>query len=235
MNVKANATEKNCKDAIAPKLSTVDIGVMGGMFDPIHQGHLSTAVLARETFSLDVVRMLPCGSPVHRNRASASDDDRIAMLGLAIKSHAGLALDARECLSQEPSYTFNTLSAIKTENPGSRLFFILGVDAFNTLPTWHRWRELFAVAHMLVITRPDWDIQMSAELTEENEKRQVRSYEEMQQHNAGKILISALQPQAVSSSEIRALLKADKPLSGLLPEAVLDYIYNHKLYNVTGV
>ena len=129
------------------------------MFDPVHEGHLQLAQQAKQVCDLDEILLVPCGSPVHRPHANASAAARIAMLELACRGQAWLHVDTRECLSNTPSYTHNTLSAIRSEQPDSKLHLLLGLDAFLMLPTWYRWQELFSLAHIVVVARPGYTLE----------------------------------------------------------------------------
>jgi nicotinate-nucleotide adenylyltransferase len=130
------------------------IGIYGGTFDPVHFGHLRTALEVREALGLDEVRFTPCRQPPHRV-AVASPEAREKMLELALAKEAGFVLDRRELDRPGPSYMIDTLAALRAEwGADASLCLILGRDAFLGLPSWRRWNELTGLAHLVVMTRP---------------------------------------------------------------------------------
>ena len=130
------------------------LGILGGTFDPIHYGHLELARELCEALAFSAVRLVPAGDPPHRHVPVASANHRLAMVELAIAGNPGLEVDAREVLRQGPSYTIETLEELRAEDPPRALALIVGADAFLGLPAWHRWRELFDLAHVVVVARP---------------------------------------------------------------------------------
>lgn len=208
-------------------------GVMGGMFDPVHLGHLQAARVARQVCGLQRVLLVPCGNPVHRGAAITAATQRCAMLSLAIAAEPGLELDTRECDSAAPSRSVVTLQSLHRERPDETLCFILGVDAFLALASWYRWRELFDLAHLIVITRPGYDLSgAGAEPAIQHELRQRRcaSAAALADTQAGRIFVLEAATPQLSSSEVRARLAAGMSVAQLLPAAVADYIETHQLY-----
>ena len=213
------------------------VGVLGGMFDPVHCGHLQAAELARDWCSLDEVRLVPCGQPVHRAAASTPAGHRCAMLDLAIAERPWLRVDRRECDSPEPSRTWATLQSLKAEQPQSALYFILGMDAFLSLPGWYRWRELFDLAHLVVIRRPE----AAGEATEVSgldpalaaacEGRWV--YERSAapcKADAGSVFVVPESSRNLSSTQVREVLLRGESATALLPPGVAEYIRTNHLY-----
>lgn len=216
-----------------PETGTL-IGVMGGMFDPVHLGHLQAAAAARAACGLERVLLLPCGNPVHRSAAFTPAQQRCAMLRLAMAGEPWLQLDTRECDSSAPSRTYDTLLALKTEHPSGTLCFILGLDAFLALASWYRWRELFTLAQLVVITRPGYrlppatatDDAVLAELA----ARRCDDPAALAGSRAGRILLLEAATPPLSSSQVRARLQAGQPVADLLPPGVAAYIAEHRLY-----
>ena len=206
---------------------------MGGMFDPVHEGHLQLAQKVKQLCDLDEILLVPCGSPVHRPQANTAAVARIAMLELACRGKDWLHVDSRECLSNNPSYTYTTLSAIHSEQPASVLHLLLGLDAFLALPTWYRWLELFDLAHIVVVARPGYELsgaKLEAVLQHELEKRKALSIEDCKHSSAGKILVLNVPTPAISSTEIRDMLRNERDISQYLNKDVATYIRTHKLY-----
>jgi nicotinate-nucleotide adenylyltransferase len=208
-----------------------NIGILGGMFDPVHIGHLRTALAAQQEFSLDEVRLIPCHHPVHKEEPEVSAQHRIEMLHKATKAEKRLLVDVRECMRSGPSYMIETLDSLHTEYPHDRLFLLMGADAYNKLEGWKDWQKLFELAHIIIITRPGWVIKPSQLINEYCEHRSVSSFSEMCQSKTGKVLAYSFIPLMIASSEIRKLLKENKSVRYLIPNKVIKYIKKHKLYS----
>lgn len=209
-------------------------GVLGGMFDPVHLGHLDAARAAREACGLAEVLLIPCGNPVHKERALSSGEDRRRMLELASADIPWLHVDTRECESDAPSRTRNTLLSLREERPDEALCFILGMDSFLSFTTWYRWREIFGLAHLLIITRPGFKFTSDTcerALFEEYRKRNVTDAALLQAENAGMLMLIEGDTPSISSTEIRRRIHDDEPVSGLVPDAVLEFIHSRGLYN----
>lgn len=219
-------------------LATGALGLLGGTFDPIHFGHLRLAEEAREALALDRVRLIPAGQPPHRGEPRSTADDRLAMARLAIAGNPGLEVDAGEVQAAQKSYTVPTLERLRRElGPQRPLVLILGADAFQGLPSWHRWQELFALAHIAVANRPGyaphgrrWPAVLSPELDAACRDRQTRNPAALRGAAAGLIIPFDMTPLAISASLIRDLARDGHSLRYLLPAPVLDYIQRHDLY-----
>ena len=138
------------------------IGIFGGTFDPIHYGHLRSALEVKDIFGLNEVRLIPCASPPHREQPAVTAEMRLQMLELAIKNQPGLKIDTRELdrhkvSDQTPSYMVDTLKSLRQEFPAEPLLLFIGTDAFKHLTSWHQWQQLFDYAHIVVMTRPGFD------------------------------------------------------------------------------
>lgn len=208
-----------------------DIGVMGGMFDPVHEGHLRAGREALSALGLDEVRLMPCARPVHRDSASASDGDRLAMLALAVSDSPGLIVDDRECRREGPSWTVTSLESLKQEFPRSRLYLLMGTDTFATLQTWHRWQELFALAHVVIIGRPGQTALPGQVLAAELARRSVTDPGSLKSCESGLVYSSLSSHTELSSTTVRSELAAGRKAEKLLPRAVLEYISTHHLYH----
>lgn len=207
-----------------------ELGLLGGMFDPVHFGHLNIALSSLEKIQLDEVHLLPCGQPVHKSALFTASKHRLAMLQIVANENPLLSIDERECRSAEPSYTLKSLQAIRHENPDARLYYILGQDAFNTFDTWYCWQEIFSLVHIVVAGRHGYEFNFVATLQKEFEERKVASVEMLKQFNEGKIFITDFELLDISSSLIRENIRHKKSLDGLLPESIVHYINTQKLY-----
>src|SRR3974377_2148734 len=132
------------------------MGIFGGPFDPIHYGHLRTAFELLETLRLPEMRFMPAGNPPHRDHTVASNAQRLEMVRAATARQPGFTVDDREMHKSGPSYSVETLAELRAEFPARPLCLIVGMDAFLGLPTWHQWRELLSLAHLVVAHRPGW-------------------------------------------------------------------------------
>ena len=209
------------------------IGVMGGMFDPVHLGHFEAANVAIETLGLHELRMVPCHVPNHRGSAHASAKDRLAMLRLATTDYHRVLIDDRECLREGVSYTVDTLASIAQESPDAILILVMGIDAFATLPSWHRWQAIFMMAHILVLDRPGPDITIDPGLELDLECREVADVARLFWGAQGKILRLGQPKIDISSTAVREHLNARDDAMTNLPRVVKDYIQAHSLYQNT--
>lgn len=206
------------------------IGIFGGMFDPVHVGHLRAAITTRETLGLDELRLLPCARPAHRGSPMADDRHRLAMLELAIRGEPGLGIDEREIRRAGTSYLVDTLSSLREDHPDSGLYFLLGSDAFSYLDHWHRWEELLPLSHWVVMPRPGWELSLSERLRAVFEERRVSDRACLRQECGGRIWVSEPGVLELSSTTIREIISRGTSLRYLLPDTVIEYIQNNHLY-----
>ncbi len=201
------------------------IGILGGTFDPVHFGHLRSAIECAEAFGLSEVRLMPC-NPVHRHSPIASKDDRKKMLELAVASSNIITIDERELNGINPTYSIDTLRQIRAESGSeSALYFAVGVDAFNAIETWKDWQELFELVNFIVMYRPATTLTISNPLI----KDRIAIFEGIHKP-AGTIYELAVSALDISSTKIRQLVKQHHSIEYLLPEAVQHYIHQQELY-----
>lgn len=207
------------------------IGIFGGTFDPVHYGHLRSALEVKDIFGLDEVRLIPCANPPHREQPAVTADMRLQMLELAIKNQPGLKIDTRELdryqeSEQAPSFMVDTLKSLRQEFPAEPLLLFIGSDAFKHLTGWHQWQRLFDYAHIVVMTRPGFEIQQLDDFF----KARLAGAKELAQATAGKLYFQQVTQLDISATAIRDMI-ADKLNPGfLLPDAVIEYIKQHQLY-----
>jgi nicotinate-nucleotide adenylyltransferase len=196
------------------------IAILGGTFDPVHNAHLRVAWEAAEALDADV-RLMPAHVPPHRPAPVASAAHRVAMLRAALAGQDRLALDTRELDRNEPSYTVDTLRQMREELGGSQaLILLLGADAFAGLPSWHHWRDIFALAHIAVMTRPGHDTALPHALAEFVVPRRVVSPAKLHERAAGSVFELPVTPLEISASRVRALLAAGREPRWLVPDAL---------------
>ena len=209
------------------------IGLFGGTFDPIHFGHLRLAEEMAEAVGLERVLFIPAGQPPHRGAPRTEAVHRLEMVRRAIAGNPRFAADAREVMSPRPSYTVDTLTALRAElGKEQPLWLLLGADAFMELPTWHEWPQLFELANIAVAARPGSRALRSNDLKDplrsEVLKRQVAS--SAAAGPAGSVQLRQMTPLDISATAIRDTLARHGSARYLLPDAVLDYIHEHQLY-----
>jgi nicotinate-nucleotide adenylyltransferase len=196
--------------------------IFGGTFDPIHIGHLRAAWEASEALDAEV-HLVPAKVPPHRPQPVACASERVAMLRAALAGQHRLGLDLRELEREGPSYTFDTLQSLRAQTGGARpLVLVIGADAFAGLSTWHRWRELFGLAHMCVLTRPAQIPAMPAELAGEVASRTVGDVEALRGSPGGCVLNMVVSALGISATRIRALLAEGREPRWLVPQGLLD-------------
>lgn len=207
------------------------VAVFGGTFDPVHYGHLRVGWEVAEQLDCEV-RLMPSAKPPHRALPGASAAHRAAMLELALAGQDRLKLDRRELNRRGPSYSVDTLSELRHElGPERPLIFVLGADAFRALPGWHRWRELSSLAHLVAMTRPRQRLdKLDPELHAAMTGRWTGLVERLRSEPAGRVLVLRVTPLAISSSLVRAALAAGRSPRYLLPDPVIDYLHEHRLY-----
>jgi len=193
------------------------LGVLGGTFDPMHNGHVAAAEAALECANLDEVLFVPTGNPPHRPPAEASPLQRLEMCRLATADNPRFAVSDIEVKREGLSYTLDTLWALRGANPHAELFLVLGWDAASQLRSWHRPDEVLAIAPIVVVSRPGRNAPEEGDIK-----------------NAGldpaRIVLCPHVTPAVSGSGIRRAIAAGKSIAGLVPPAVERYIASHHLY-----
>ncbi len=206
------------------------IGILGGTFDPIHHGHLRSALELLEGLELAQVRFIPCHQPPHRASPVASPSQRLAMLRQAVVGQPGFVIDLRELERDGPSYTVDTLTGLRTELGTTPLCLILGMDAFAGLHRWHRWQEILSLAHLLIMHRPGAEQPQTIVLAELVRRHKLHDPQDLSNNPAGGILFQAVSQLPISATAIRALLAQGLSPRYLMPETVRAYIDEQQLY-----
>lgn len=193
------------------------MGVLGGTFDPMHNGHIAAAEAAIECAELDEVVFVPTGTPPHRGAAIASAAQRLEMGRLAIADDPRFSISDVEVNRAGPSYTVDTLLALRAANPHAELFLVLGWDAASFFRTWHRPDEVIALAPIIVVTRPGHQAPGPGELARAGLQ-------------PGRVILCERPTPAVSASEIREAVRNGRSVAGMVPDAVGRYITSQHLY-----
>jgi len=195
----------------------VKLGVLGGTFDPVHLGHVAVAEAAIECADLDQVVFVPTGTPPHRPPAVASGAQRLDMCRLATAEDPRLTVSDIELERTGPSYTLDTLLALRGSNPHAEMFLVLGWDAASQLRSWYRPDEVLALAPVIVVSRPG---------------RAAPSIQDVKTAglDPARVILCPRATPPVSGSELRRDLAAGRTVTGRVPEAVEQYISNHHIY-----
>ena len=196
------------------------LGILGGTFDPVHRGHLALARAARDELSLDEVLFLPAGQPWRKaGQKIGSNEHRLAMLRRALEGEAAFRVLRLELERPGPSYTADTLEALRDDRPEDELFFLLGEDALMDLPNWERPQRILELAMLAVARRAD----TSPKALEETERRLPGLGE--------RVIWLKMPAVAVSATEIRERVREGQPIGGLVPATVEEYIRKQGLYS----
>ena len=210
------------------------LGILGGTFDPVHYGHLRLAEEAHDALGLERILWLPASRPPHRETPAVSSGHRLELVRLAIAGNPAFALDDAEARSASQSYTVDSLTRLRGVHGAKKpLLLLLGADAFAGLCGWHRWRELFALAHLAVATRPGYALDpgsLPPPLADELRKRLRTDAGDLERSSAGSIVSFAITALDISATRIREMLASGGSVRYLLPDSVLDYIAEHRLY-----
>lgn len=206
------------------------IGILGGTFDPIHNGHIELALQILQQTPVETIKLLPCFQPVHKERLYASAIDRVAMIEIAIRSYPDLQLDRTEIERGGASYMIDTLTSLSMRLPLTPLCLILGQDAFSRFSSWKRWIDLFSLAHIIVANRPDSHPVYPSELAAQVEQRRIDDPQLLTKQLAGSILWVDIPPIAISATKIRSRIHTRQSIEDLVPQDIDTYIYEHHLY-----
>ncbi|MEO8308157.1 MAG: nicotinate-nucleotide adenylyltransferase [Pseudomonadota bacterium] len=196
------------------------IGIFGGTFDPIHNGHMRTALELRESLRLAEVKFLPAGNPPHRDQTQATAEMRLAMVRAAVQDEPGFSVDDREVRRTGLSYSVDTLTELRAEHPDRSLCLLLGMDAFLGLPGWHRWREILDLAHVVVAHRPGWKAPTQGPLGEVMVDHGTGTVRELHELVAGRVYVHAVTQLEISSTDLRQLISRGGDPRYLVPDSV---------------
>ncbi|WP_312984322.1 nicotinate-nucleotide adenylyltransferase [Atlantibacter sp.] len=204
----------------------------GGTFDPIHFGHIKPVEALARQVGLQNVVIIPNNVPPHRPQPEASSAQRKAMIDAAIQGNALFELDDRELQRAMPSWTADTMEALRAEQGAAQpLGFIIGQDSLLAFQTWHRYADILACCHLLVCRRPGYPLAMpDAEQQRWLEQHLATDPAELHAQPAGKIFFADTPLLAISATEIRQRLENGQPCDDLVPAPVMDYITRHGLY-----
>lgn len=191
------------------------IGLLGGTFDPIHNGHLKIAGIVQRQLGLHKVIFIPAGILPHKAQSLATVKDRLAMVKLALRGKKKFIISDYETKKKSPSYSVETVRYLKRKlGKQAEFFFIIGADAFNEIHTWRQWQELLRLCEFVVINRPGYKIALP------------------QKSVAAKITVMRIVGIPISATTIRQQIRGNRSISKLVPTAVNKYIKKNQLYQL---
>lgn len=206
------------------------IGIFGGTFDPIHIGHLRVAEEFATAFKLDRVLMMVAATPPHRDPPVASPEDRLRMVELAVQRSPDLEVSDIELVREGPSFTLDTVEEVRESAGGAQIWMALGGDAYALIHSWHRPEDVLAQAHLVVLTRPGYSVNLMAPLPKGLSEGYTSSGD-IYVHDSGATLRTLqVSPLAVSSSMIRKAVSRGDSIRDLVTVEVLQYIQQKGLY-----
>lgn len=207
--------------------------MLGGTFDPVHNGHLRMAVELHERLDGASIRLMPCHRPPHRDQPGAEGDLRLAMLQDAVAEESGLTVDARELEQDRVSYTAETLQQLRAElGPETPLAMVVGTDAFNAFDQWRDWMQLPDLAHIIVVNRPGFPLAPSAPVAAMLNERRTREPSELQGAASGHVLPMELPLLEIAATEVRQRVAQGRSIRYLVPEPVWRTIRDQALYRL---
>ncbi len=208
------------------------MGIFGGTFNPIHHGHLRSALDICSVLSLDSIMLMPAFMSPHKTQQSIDTKHRLAMLESATQTCPLLTVSDFEINNPEISYTVNTIEYFREKYPSTPLCFLMGMDSFLQFTTWHRWQDILRNSHLVVSQRPGYILSDNSTVTTLLNNHQAMCARELQQSLGGLIYLHDAHPLAISSSGIRHLISQSQPITFLTPLSVENYISQHHLYSV---
>jgi nicotinate-nucleotide adenylyltransferase len=215
------------------------IGLLGGTFDPVHNGHLAVANHVLESLGLDAIWFIPAALPPHKaghadGQGITSFAHRLAMLETAIGANNSFVISDIESRRSAPSYSIDTINILLQKiGEQADVYFIIGADAFLDIDTWKRFKELPSLVNFVVISRPTFSPDKVGEVIRRNFTGY--SYDSSHetwsaQQSKGTFILQHMKPVPISSTEIRERIRKGEEITGLVPQPIEDYIKKQGLY-----
>ncbi|MDO5076112.1 nicotinate-nucleotide adenylyltransferase [Corynebacterium sp.] len=190
------------------------VGIMGGTFDPIHNGHLVAGSEVADRFGLDLVVFVPTGQPWQKaDREVTAAEHRYLMTVIATASNPSFQVSRVDIDRGGPTYTVDTLHDLRRVYPDAELYFITGADALAKIVTWRDWEQMFELAHFVGVTRPGYELSHDLPVKQ-----------------GSRVSLVEIPAMAISSTDCRARAAAARPVWYLVPDGVVQYIAKHRLY-----
>jgi nicotinate-nucleotide adenylyltransferase len=206
--------------------------LFGGTFDPIHFGHLRTALELQEVLKVPQINLVPAGEPVHKVSTGASAAQRFEMVRLAIDSEPALVADDCELISDERCYTINTLMNKRAEvGEALPIILVMGMDSLLGIKRWFQWQQLTDYCHLLIVARPSYEPEFDSEIQSFIDQRKVEDLTELSTRPSGYLVMHQLTPMNVSATKVREIIKQGSNPRFLIPDVVWDFIKTERLYD----
>lgn len=205
------------------------LGIFGGTFDPIHKGHIGIAETVMNQCGLDHIAFIPCKIPVHRDTPTATEQQRLVMLELALQNQPSFSIDRIELERSSPSYSIDTVKALRQQHPQEILCWIMGLDAFAKLHTWHQHQEILNHCHLIIAQRPHSHLAQDNPNQELLKNHGTTDLNQLQSHAFGKIYHVDSTAFDICATDIRHHIN-DDTVKANLPQDVFDYITENQLY-----
>ncbi len=206
------------------------IGIFGGTFDPIHNGHLRIALEALEELSLSAVHFIPCGQSPLRSEPAATNDIRLKMVKAAVEAEPRFIMDTREIKRGGPSYTYDTLTTLRDGHKENSICLILGMDSFISLPRWYRWEELIDLAHIVIAHRPGWKAPTEGPLGDFVQEHLAESSQDVVTKREGSLFVLPVTQLEISATKLRSSIRLGLDPKFLVPESVRAIIKETECY-----
>jgi nicotinate-nucleotide adenylyltransferase len=215
---------------------TFCVALLGGSFDPVHNGHVALGALFANLLQPDQLRIIPAGNPWQKGALRAAAEDRVKMLELAFnEQQLAITIDRQELQRNTATYTIDTLRNVRAElGPQASVVFLMGADQLQQLDTWRDWRALFDLAHIGVAARPGYSLAGAAlpeAVATELQQRQG-SLAQLRNSPSGHAYLAQTLAVDISSTQVRAALQRGEQANSLISPVVLDYIQQHNLYKI---
>jgi nicotinate-nucleotide adenylyltransferase len=207
---------------------------MGGTYDPIHYGHLRTALELRERLQLDHIRFIPCNDPPTSKQPLLDAATRLRIVQAATESEPGFIVDAREIERGGVSYTADTLQSLCADFADVPIAMIMGMDAFLSLPDWREWRSFTDYAHIVVARRPGWMAPRDGVLGKLLRERGAESVQALHDDLAGHVYVAEVTQLEISSTALRKSISEGVDPKFLVPPAVRSIILELECYAGTA-
>jgi len=198
------------------------LGLLGGTFDPLHIGHLRTALDVREALALSEVHLIPNNVPAHREQPVLAAQQRFSLLEAALAEVPGLIADDCEIKRGGVSYMVDTLRYLCDQHAAQHLCLIIGTDAYNSFCQWHQWQEIVQLAHLVVMQRAGVATMFNKEL----DSRITTDVADLVKERSGRVYVQPVCQLDISSTAIRAMMQTEQSIQFLVPENIRTELQN---------
>jgi len=206
------------------------IGLFGGTFDPIHSGHLKIAEQLIDLLDLQCMQFIPNKHPMYRDKPVANAKHRLAMTRIATAHYPKFIVNDVEINRPGPTYTIDTITAIREQIPKQPLCLLIGEDVFASMNGWHDWKKIPDMVHLIIIDRPGVTHPYNSEIQALFDERKTHDTHSLSKKPGGKIIRHLIDPLTISATKVRKKLKTGEDVSREVPPEVLRYIEQHHLY-----